>query len=81
MNHTDLSRLLIYCAVVNYAVLVVWFVAFITAHNWLYRLHVKWFLLSPERFDAIHYGGMAIYKLGILLFTVVPASALYLSAL
>jgi hypothetical protein len=29
----------------------------------------------------MHYGGMAIYKIGILLFTVVPAIALYLSAM
>jgi len=27
----------------------------------------------------MHYGGMAVYKLGIVLFTVVPALALYLT--
>jgi hypothetical protein len=79
MNHAELIRLLIYCALINYAVLLVWFFAFATAHDSLYRLHAKLFVLSPERFDAIHYGAMAIYKLGILLFTVVPAIALYLS--
>jgi len=30
------------------------------------------FRLSDEQFDAIHYGGMSIYKIGILLFNLVP---------
>jgi len=31
-----------------------------------------------EQFDAVHYIGMALYKLGILLFNLVPAIALYI---
>jgi hypothetical protein len=78
--NTELARLLIYCAAINYAVLIAWFGMFLTAHDWLYRLHARWFRLSPEAFDAIHYGGMAVYKLGVLLFAVVPALAIYLAA-
>jgi hypothetical protein len=81
MNTAELIRFLIDCAVINYAVLIVWFVVFLAARNWLYGIHARWFRLSPEGFDAMHYGGMAIYKLGILLFIVVPAIALYLSAI
>ena len=29
-----------------------------------------------EQFNAIHYAGMAIYKIGVLLFSVVPYVAL-----
>ncbi|WP_257387208.1 DUF6868 family protein [Tahibacter caeni] len=29
-------------------------------------------------FDAIHYGGMAVYKIGILLFNLAPLLALHL---
>jgi hypothetical protein len=79
MEIPELIRFLIYSAVINYAVLIVWFLAFVTARGQLYRLHGKWFRLSPEGFDATHYAAMAVYKLGILLFTVVPAIALYLS--
>jgi hypothetical protein len=32
----------------------------------------RWFHLSREQFDAIHYGGMSIYKIGIVLFNLVP---------
>lgn len=67
---------LLWCAVINYGVLIVWFLVFSLAHDWIYRLHSRWFRLSPERFDAVHYGGMAIYKVGVLLFNLVPYIAL-----
>ena len=39
-------------------------------------MHGKWFRLSGEQFDALHYGGMAMFKIGILLFNLVPLIAL-----
>jgi hypothetical protein len=47
------------------------------AYDWLYRMHTRWFKLSVETFDAIHYAGMATYKLGIILLNLVPLLALY----
>jgi hypothetical protein len=70
------SDFLLWCAVLNYAVLLVWFVAFRFAHAWMRRLHGRWFHISEERFDGIHYACMAVYKVGILLFNVVPYVAL-----
>ena len=35
-------------------------------------IHGKWFRLSDERFDAAHYSGMAHFKIGIMLFNLVP---------
>ena len=52
---------------------------FAFAHDWMYRLHSRWFRLSVETFDAIHYAGMAAYKLAILLLNLVPLLALHLS--
>jgi hypothetical protein len=46
----------------------------------MYRLHGRWFRLSPEQFDAIHYGAMAVYKIGILLLNLVPYLALRIVA-
>jgi hypothetical protein len=63
---------LAWCAVTNFALLLLWFMFFSLAHDWLYRVHGKWFRLSVENFDAIHYAGMAFYKLCILLFNLVP---------
>lgn len=74
------SNFLLWCTVLNYAVLLVWFVAFMLAHGWMRRLHGRWFRLSEECFDGIHYAGMAVYKIGILLFNLVPYVALRILA-
>ncbi len=42
-------------------------------------MHRRWFRLAVEEFDMVHYGAMAVYKLGILLLNLVPYVALRLS--
>jgi hypothetical protein len=63
-------------AIINLAVLLCWFLMFTLARDWMYRLHGKWFTFSREAFAALHYGGMGLYKLGILLFNVAPYLAM-----
>lgn len=70
-------HLLIWCTAINYALLFVWFGVFVFAHDWLYRMHSWWFKIPVETFDSIHYCGIAIYKIGILLFNLVPLLALH----
>lgn len=72
----QLESFLILCAGINYAILIVWFGVFVMAHDWVYRMHSRWFKLSVERFDALNYLGVAVYKIGIMLFVVVPLIAL-----
>ena len=67
---------LAWCTVINWVLLLWWLLFFTIAHDWTYRFHSKWFNLSVEKFDAIHYGGMAFFKLFILLFNLVPYLAL-----
>jgi hypothetical protein len=80
MTMSNAKAILLWCVGLNYLVLLVWAGAFVFAHDWMYRLHTRWFRISVEVFDAIHYGGLAFYKVGILLLNVVPLLALYLSA-
>ena len=79
MSIEALRHLLLGSLLINYAVLFVWFFVFVFARGWLHRLHGRWFRLSEPTFDAIHYGGMAVYKIGILLFNVAPFIALCLT--
>jgi len=69
-------RFLLWCTVIDYGALLVWFLVFVFAHEWMRRIHGKWFQLAPEQFDALHYAGMSIFKIGILLFNLVPLVAL-----
>ena len=54
MTLQSVSNFLLWCAVLNYAVLLAWFVAFRLAHAWMRGLHGRWFHISEERFDGIH---------------------------
>jgi hypothetical protein len=80
MNVQLISDFVLWCAILNYTVLLFWFVAFVFAHGWLLRLHSRWFHMSEDRFDSIHYASMAVYKIGILLFNLVPFLALRIAA-
>jgi len=74
----EIRDVLLWCTGINYAVLVVWFCVFVFAHDWMYRIHGRWFKFSLETFDAIHYAGLAVYKIGIILLNLVPLIALYI---
>ena len=76
MNMMQLSDFLLYSLLINYGILIIWLVVFVFAKDWMKRLHGQWFKLSDQQFDAVHYGGMAVYKIGVLLFNLVPFIAL-----
>lgn len=71
----DLVRnALLWCFIINIGILLWWFLFFALAHDWVYQFHGKWFKLLVYEFDAIHYEGMAFFK--IFLFNNVPYFAL-----
>ena len=78
MTLATLQSLLGWCAVINLALLSVWFLLYVLAKDAMYRLHSRWFALSRERYEAIHYGAMAGYKLAIWIFNLAPFIALHL---
>jgi hypothetical protein len=65
-----------WCTLINYGILLLWFLIFTFAHDWMQALHGRWFTLHREQFDAIHYAGIAGYKILILIFNLVPWIAL-----
>lgn len=76
MSIEQISALLGWCALINYAALLFWAFFFVCAHDWMYRFHGRWFKLPIDRFDAIHYAGMTFYKLCIFVFNLAPYIAL-----
>jgi len=78
MNPDAIKTVLLYSLVFNYLVLIIWFGVFSLAHDSLYRIHNRWFGLSVETFNAIHYASMAFYKIGILLLNMAPLIAFWL---
>ena len=78
MTTNDIKDFLLFCVIVNYVFLLIWAGAFIFAHGWMYRLHSRWFKIPVETFDAIHYAGLAIYKISVIMFNLVPLIALWI---
>lgn len=74
----SLRTLLIWSLAINAALLCVWFAGLVWAHDALYRWHSRWFRLSPETFDTLHYAGIALFKIGIFLLNLAPLLGLYL---
>ena len=76
MNTEILSGFLLWCAIINYGLLIVWFLAFLLARDWIFRMHGKIYRISDAQFNAINYAGIAFYKILILVFSLIPYIAL-----
>jgi hypothetical protein len=79
MNIPTLQTFLLWSTVINYAILTIWFAAYVLGHDALYRLHSRWFSMSAKKFDTMNYAGMTAYKIGIMLLNLVPLAALWMS--
>ncbi|MBA3066698.1 hypothetical protein KJ633_07660 [bacterium] len=71
-----IKNVLLWCLVIDMGLLILWFLFFTFAHDWIYRIHGKWFKVPVETFDAIHYAGMAFFKICIFVFCLAPYIAL-----
>ena len=80
MSIDTLRDFLLYSTLINFVILLWWFGWLVFAHDSVYRLHRRWFALSVEQFDAIHYAAMAGYKLAVMVFFFVPWLALTILA-
>ncbi len=65
-----------WCLLINVALLLIWFLLIVFAHDWMFRIHTRWFKLSNENFDAIHYAGIGFFEMAIVIFNAVPYLAL-----
>lgn len=65
-----------WCAIINTGLLLWWFLFIVFAHDWVYRMHSRWFKIPTETFNAIHYAGMGFFKIGIVVLNIIPYFAL-----
>ena len=77
MNILYLRKVLLYCTLINYALLLLWFFLLIEPHPWMYRF-VPATVISPTDFDRLNFACMVLYKILVILFNLVPCIVLYL---
>ena len=77
MNIEMLRSFFLGCTVINYGLLLVWALLYMGAHDGFFRWWLKWVPVSAEQFDMLNVGGISLYKIGVLLFNLVPCVVLY----
>ena len=67
-----LAKVLIRSFLMGVALLALWFVLFLVGGDWVYRVHSRWFEITRPDFDLMSYFGMALLKISILTFFLIP---------
>lgn len=65
-----------WCAIINMGIILYWFLMFVLAHDFVYRMHSRWFKMSVEQFDMMQYAGIGLYKILVIVFNILPYIAL-----
>jgi hypothetical protein len=60
----------------NYAIMLLWFIVYLAAPDWLYGMNSRWFPVTRHEFDLVNYYGIAIYKVINIAFFLSPYLAL-----
>jgi hypothetical protein len=76
MSIEIITKVLAWCTTINLCLLIFWFIFFTAAHDWIYRVHNKWYKVSADQFNTIHYSAMVFYKIVFLVFNLIPYLAL-----
>ena len=78
MNIERVRYFLLWCTIINYGWIIVWFLLVVLGRPWVYGVWRRWFHLSTEEFDRLNFTGMMFYKIGVLLFNLVPLIVLFI---
>jgi hypothetical protein len=76
MTVETIRAVLGWASLINIGVLLLWFAFFLGARDWMRSVHGRWFNISADRFDEIHYMMMGFYELTIFVVLLGPYLAL-----
>ena len=76
MDIQTLTTFFMWCTILNVALLLLSSLMCICAADWAYRIHSKLFSISRETFNVVIYSFIALYKLLVIVFILIPYVAL-----
>ncbi|UCF16939.1 MAG: hypothetical protein JSW59_05660 [Phycisphaerales bacterium] len=76
MDIESTTAFFMWCTILNVALLVLSSLICLCAGDWVYGIHSKWFSISRETFNVAFYSFLAIYKILIIVFNLIPYIAL-----
>jgi hypothetical protein len=78
MDVAAFREFLLWSSAINFGVLLLWSLIYLFAQQSLKDVHTRLLHLSAENFAFAHFLGLTIYKIGIILFNLVPLLVLVL---
>ena len=72
MDIIAVKTFLMWCTIINVLLLVLSFLICAFAGEWVYGMHSKWFPISREAFHVAIYSFLALFKIFVLVFNLVP---------
>ncbi len=76
MDIQTLTAFFMWCTILNVVLLSLSSLMCICAADWAYRIHSKLFSISRETFNVLIYSFIALYKLLVIVFILIPYIAL-----
>ncbi len=76
MDIQTLTTFFMWCTILNVALLVFSSLICFCAGDWAYRMHNKLFSISRETVNVVMYSFIALYKLLVFVFILIPYIAL-----
>lgn len=61
-----------WCTLLNWGIMIIYFMFITLGRSWTYRMHGKMFDIPPENFGKIHYQILGGYKVAVFVFNLVP---------
>jgi hypothetical protein len=71
-----LATILLRSFLFGLAFLLLWFLLYLIAPNWMFDMNARWFNIGKRDFDLINYFGMGFFKISIILFFLLPYLAI-----
>jgi len=76
MDIGSIRAFFMWCTILNLTLLLLSSLICVCAGDWAYRIHSKWFSISRETFNVAIYSFIALYKLLVIVFCLIPYLAL-----
>ena len=80
MTIETLRHFFAWCTVINFAILMLWFILYKVLHSWMTGIAQRFYNVSAENYDSMNLNGMFNYEIGIFLFSLAPYLALRIMA-
>jgi len=77
MTIYQIRDFLMWCSIINVALMIVMFLFCWLGRDWVYKIHSKIFPITESQFNAILYSFFGAYKLFIYFFNIIPWIAVY----